>query len=542
MTKSGAQKMMQLIQEKGVFTSGDHMIVNHGEYFNIYFTTPLLTECMQEEDPVYIKSDFNNYGRLDTFDSDLWNNNDHFSQEEITKALAVHMRHIDIKVVKEPISEAERQRLNEEHQRKLEQPTPQPIPHETMSGSPKEQTIKVWNDFLRAVAMRKSEEVASMLPAILGRWKTHQDILNEMSWFRIFEQLILTDHPEIIKHKQTVIAFIQGRKDLQETIWTPILKHLGIGDLKNQNIVVSYALKEEPRTPVFYLEGIKPLEFFEHEWLNRVFPSPIEWKPLTQLQPMFEIQGIPVLLYMNLHDRSMTPAVQTICNVFQQVGRKFVLLHISDEYGRDDISMYDHPAIHKVVRNYWRPHLSPKAIVLPLGYAKGRSGYALPEPPAFADRPYMWSFAGSLDRPGRDQALSALRTLHPHLEQTKQSWSSPMKVEGPDYIGMLRKSKFVPCMKGSVAMESFRLYEALEHGAIPFYVPSESHNCADEYREVFGSLPILAVPSWSDAATYLAKLADRADLMELHRKEVYHWWQQKKQEYAETIKQVLNSA
>jgi GR25 family glycosyltransferase involved in LPS biosynthesis len=108
MTKQGAQKMMQLIQARGIFTSGDHMIVNHGDgIFNIYFTRPLLTSCIQENDPVYQKSDFNNFARLDSFDSDLWNNNEHFTQEEVLAALAVEMRKIDIKVVNQPLSDEE---------------------------------------------------------------------------------------------------------------------------------------------------------------------------------------------------------------------------------------------------------------------------------------------------------------------------------------------------------------------------------------------------------------------------------------------------
>jgi GR25 family glycosyltransferase involved in LPS biosynthesis len=83
MTSSGARKMYNLIQEKGIFTSADHMIVNHMDLFNIYFTTPLLSGCTQDNDPVYQKSDFNNFNRVDKFDSEIWNNTDVFSPDEV---------------------------------------------------------------------------------------------------------------------------------------------------------------------------------------------------------------------------------------------------------------------------------------------------------------------------------------------------------------------------------------------------------------------------------------------------------------------------
>ena len=48
----------------------------------------MLSECAQENDPVYQKSDFNNFNRVDTFDSDIWNNVECFTQDEITKAFS----------------------------------------------------------------------------------------------------------------------------------------------------------------------------------------------------------------------------------------------------------------------------------------------------------------------------------------------------------------------------------------------------------------------------------------------------------------------
>lgn len=84
LSKRGAQKIIDVLKAKGGYwTSADHMICNLHEFMNIYFTNPLVAGCFQDEDPVYCASQFNDFSRLDKFDSDLWNNNEHFSKEEV---------------------------------------------------------------------------------------------------------------------------------------------------------------------------------------------------------------------------------------------------------------------------------------------------------------------------------------------------------------------------------------------------------------------------------------------------------------------------
>jgi hypothetical protein len=84
LSKRGAQKIIDVLKAKGGYwTSADHMICNLQEFMNIYFTNPLIAGCFQDEDPVYCASQFNDFSRIDKFDSDLWNNNEHFSKEEV---------------------------------------------------------------------------------------------------------------------------------------------------------------------------------------------------------------------------------------------------------------------------------------------------------------------------------------------------------------------------------------------------------------------------------------------------------------------------
>lgn len=48
-----------------------------------YVATPLLTYCFQEEDATYCAAQFDDLMRKDTFDSDIWNNTECFTEEEL---------------------------------------------------------------------------------------------------------------------------------------------------------------------------------------------------------------------------------------------------------------------------------------------------------------------------------------------------------------------------------------------------------------------------------------------------------------------------
>lgn len=87
LSRGGAKKLLdRLNQRGGIWTSIDHVICS-GSALDIYVMSPLMAGASQDDDPAYINSDFNNFSRLDNFDSDLWNNDDRFTSEDITNKL-----------------------------------------------------------------------------------------------------------------------------------------------------------------------------------------------------------------------------------------------------------------------------------------------------------------------------------------------------------------------------------------------------------------------------------------------------------------------
>lgn len=81
LSKRGAAKILEAIKERGgYYTSADHMVCNRTD-MNLYFLDPLVAGCYQDDDPAYAGSQFNNFNRVDNFDSDLWNNDERFVPE-----------------------------------------------------------------------------------------------------------------------------------------------------------------------------------------------------------------------------------------------------------------------------------------------------------------------------------------------------------------------------------------------------------------------------------------------------------------------------
>jgi hypothetical protein len=243
-----------------------------------------------------------------------------------------------------------------------------------------------------------------------------------------------------------------------------------------------------------------------------------------------------MLLYQNIPKESQKVATlfENLVYMFERSGKQIILIHLSDEFSADKIDFYAAPCIKHIIRNYWRPNLSAKVSVIPLGYATGRSGG---KGGNFDNRKALWSFIGSSDRPGRTEAIDILKSMsEENIVHLKPSWSSFNEIGADNYCKVLQASKFVPCFGGYHSMESFRIYEALENGAIPIYVPGSF----DEIKAVLGaSCPLLAFPSWEKVAELLPSLAKKPDVMEKHRNTISEWWETKKSEYKQNIKHII---
>jgi GR25 family glycosyltransferase involved in LPS biosynthesis len=492
LSKAGARKLVTLVKDKGIFTSGDHMIVNHGdELLRIYFTQPLLATCTQEQDPVYQQSEFNNFSRIDTFDSDLWNNTDQFTEAEVMACLSQPLKNAVV-----------------------------------MSDEAPADPVKIWNTFLQQVATHNSA-VGTTVDEMFRIWKTtdYADFVKNIARYKLLEQIVTQRHPALLPHHGRIATL------LKQTFQGEFLPH--IQSLLSFLDISSGTTKDNKSKVIYHLPSVQLGTLMEQDWLQDVYGGSVEfraWPAAGVTDPN------PTLLYFVQRNtvETMKKSVEELntilasCMISQTA---ITILHLSDEFGHDAIQFYDLSSVKRVIRNYWRTDLASygsKVTVLPLGYAKNRQS-TTDASPLFTERPHLWSFAGSLDRPKRAEALQALRKAGPHVEKTAAKWGDP-NLSAEEYKALLRSSKFVPCFAGSHSAESFRMYEALEHGAIPIYVPSDTgiQGCKDEWKEVLGQHPFLGFPSWEKAAELLPLFLKQADAMEKHRQACVTWWKEKK--------------
>jgi len=253
----------------------------------------------------------------------------------------------------------------------------------------------------------------------------------------------------------------------------------------------------------------------ESEWLSEIFAKKFIWRESSEHVSgrvfIFYQHVVPVTVVEGWINRHMD------CEIF--------LIHCSDEQCKADIGIYNHPGVKRVFRNYWRPEaVSKKVIHFPLGYMNGRGadcgGVVVP----INGRTMTWSFAGALDRPGRAQIIDILRQEVPKcLVHTTPTWMSPLNLGEKTYIETLRDAKFVPCLNGFWNVESYRFYEALEHGAIPIVGLDENQS----YMNILcGStnVPLFGLKDWTGAGAVINSINSRPDVLEKIQKEMGQWW------------------
>jgi len=265
--------------------------------------------------------------------------------------------------------------------------------------------------------------------------------------------------------------------------------------------------------PIVYFEAHQPGQCIDSDWLEEIFGAQFVWQDAASM-----VSGRVFLYYQHT-----TPVSVIEGWINRHMDCDVYLLHASDEQCTADITIYAHPGIKRVFRNYWRPDaVGSKVVHLPLGYLNGKQATGVVAP--MNTRKVAWAFAGALDRPGRVKILEDLkRDMPTYLLHTTPTWLSPLNLGPKEYIDQMCRAKFVPCLNGFYNAESYRFYEALEQGAIPL-VPLDD---AKSYANILeGSVepPILGLVDWSTAATVMKSIGSRPDVLDKIQKELQQWW------------------
>jgi hypothetical protein len=130
--------------------------------------------------------------------------------------------------------------------------------------------------------------------------------------------------------------------------------------------------------------------------------------------------------------------------------------------------------------------------------------------------------------------IAAMRHIEPHVAldtRTRPSIESEC-LSKETFDRLLSESAFAPCPMGNATLETWRLYEAMEAGAIPLI---ERRLSMDYYRELLGEHPIPTFRSWDTTARVCrGLLADPAGLDSLQAT-IMTWWHAKKEAVRATV-------
>jgi GR25 family glycosyltransferase involved in LPS biosynthesis len=260
---------------------------------------------------------------------------------------------------------------------------------------------------------------------------------------------------------------------------------------------------------------------FEGQWLADIFGTETAFRDVKVIHPdMGEIYENSIIAYQG-RDKRQVEAMMIYLDELEARGWSCGLIHLSDEFSADDIAFYGRRGVRWVVRNYWRDGLTAKVKVIPLGFHRK----PLKSNP-LTERPLAWSFHGTIwDRwPGRQHMIDVLKEIKPHRSYVRAAWEEPMSEESV-MLGDMGDSWIIPCPEGNNT-ESFRIYEALEAGALPLLVDERRGPWSNHfYLWLQRALPSICIlQCWEDAEDIFRRARDTPVEFEQRRDRLLGEW------------------
>jgi len=139
------------------------------------------------------------------------------------------------------------------------------------------------------------------------------------------------------------------------------------------------------------------------------------------------------------------------------------------------------------------------------------------------ERDVAVSFAGQDTHPARHQCVQAVQDAGGVVEA---SAGFTQGLPPDQYAALLSRSQLVACPSGPVLPDTFRLYEAIEAGAVPILDQPNHHY----WTGTWGEVPdVFAVDAWSDLPAMAGPLAAQADRLAV---DAQSWWARTRRDLA----------
>ena len=186
-----------------------------------------------------------------------------------------------------------------------------------------------------------------------------------------------------------------------------------------------------------------------------------------------------------------------------------VVICTSDEENKFDLAKLHHPSM--VLIGTYAHETEADVTWLPIGYTPHSKLDGWYE----KDIPIL--FAGQLNHKYRTDMVKELKNLKGFTLYGSEGFAQGLGRS--DYMFNMKKAKVVPAPRGNISPDSFRLYEAMEAGAIPVAEDPEF------FKKVFGFYPF---PVIDKSEQWQGYVKDALKLFPGKNNEVCAWWQRYK--------------
>lgn len=276
---------------------------------------------------------------------------------------------------------------------------------------------------------------------------------------------------------------------------------------------------------MYYIATNKPYELYEHQWIKDIGMD-VTLKSLPNFETYVE-DGAWFIV-----QRPYSSQFNTYFQNLHTLDKTFKVLHLSDEFGKDNISFYELPTCKGVIRNYSREDVPilPHIITIPLGYH-----YKGSNTKTFLDRKLVWSFHGT-NWFNRKQCLEKLVEITPHNCHLIPEWNHTTITNEDQYLNTLNNSKLCPILRGN-NIETFRMYECLESGTIPLYIRTDGDELY--WKFINEHLSLLEIDSWDKANNMINYFVDNPDMAEKYRCILLKKWTQWKEHIKSHISKIM---
>lgn len=186
--------------------------------------------------------------------------------------------------------------------------------------------------------------------------------------------------------------------------------------------------------------------------------------------------------------------------------RECKVIFTSDEENLFPIDEIEHPNI-KIYGTYPNTKYKTKVHWLPIGPARINEN-KLPV------KDLGWAYSGQVNHSSRKRLVKALKKMKNGVLIETGGFSQGLPRD--EYYELISRAKVIPAPKGVVSPDSFRLYEAMEAGAVP--VTEE----AWFWDLLFGEYPFPVFESWDNLKELMTVNYPKQN------NRVQAWWQRKK--------------